>query len=124
MATIQDTFFKIQDTKKKQREIRSLYREALRQSQSYQDVLHELQAMREKKKTIEQKIRVEYARDLEKLDEMIQELKEDHSKLADMVLSSLMRGEIIKVHDTYNNVYGPIVKVTFKKSDEQERENT
>ena len=120
MASIQDTFFKIQDTKKKQREIRTLYREALRQSQSYQDVLRDGQTLREKKKGIEQKIRAEYARDLEKLDALVEELKADHSKLADMVLSAIARGEIIKVRDTHNTVYDPIVKVTFKKSDEQE----
>ncbi|MBI2484369.1 hypothetical protein HYV71_04260 [Candidatus Uhrbacteria bacterium] len=121
MATIQDTFFRIQDTKKKQREIRSLYREALKKSHSYQEVLTDMQTLREKKKRIEENIRTEYARDLEQLDALVAELKEDHSKLADMVLSSLMRGEIIKVRDTHNTVYNPIVKVAFKKSDEQER---
>jgi hypothetical protein len=120
MSTIQDTFFKIQDTKKKQREIRALYREALRRSQSHQDILHDLQALREKKRGIEEKIRAEYARDLEKLDALVEELKVDHSKLADMVLSAIARGEIIKVRDMRNTVYDPIVSVTFKKADEQE----
>lgn len=120
MATIQDTFFHIQDTKKKQRELRSMYREALKNSHSYQETLTDMQALREKKKRIEAKIRTDYARDLEKLDQLVEELKEDHSKLADMVLSSLMRGEIIKVRDMRNTVYDPIVKVTFKKSSEQE----
>ncbi len=54
------------------------------------------------------------------LDQLVEELKEDHNKLADMVLSAIARGEIIKVRDMRNTVYDPIVKVTFKKSDEQE----
>lgn len=121
MATIQDTFFRIQDTKKKQREIRSLYREALKKSHSYQEALTDMQVLREKKKRLEENIRTKYARDLEKLDALVEELKADHSKLADMVLSAIARGEIIKVRDAHNTVYDPIVKVTFKKSDEQER---
>lgn len=120
MATIQDTFFRIQDTKKKQCEIRSMYRVALKNSHSYQETLTDMQALREKKKGIENRIRAEYARDLERLDALVDELKQDNTKLADMVLSSLMRGEIIKVRDIRNTVYDPIVKVTFKKSDEQE----
>lgn len=119
MATIQDTFFHIQETKKKQREIRALYRDALKNSHSYQEALTDMQTLREKKKGIENRIRVDYARDLERLDALVDELKQDNTKLADMVLSSLMRGEIIKVRDMRNMVYDPIVKVTFKKSDEQ-----
>lgn len=119
MATIQDTFFRIQETKKKQREIRALYRDALKNSHSYQEALTDMQALREKKKGIENRIRADYARDLERLDALVDELKQDNTKLADMVLSSLMRGEIIKVRDMRNMVYDPIVKVTFKKSDEQ-----
>ena len=119
MATIQDTFFKIQDTKKKQREIRALYREALKQSQSYQDVIEEVRTLREKKKHIEEKIRADYERDLARLYDLVEELKRESEKIADMVMTSLARGEVVKVHDARNIVYDPIVTVRFKKSDDQ-----
>ncbi|MEK7123109.1 MAG: hypothetical protein AAB855_04635 [Patescibacteria group bacterium] len=119
MATIQDTFLRIQEVKKKQREIRVLYREALKKSQSHQTAVEDLRGLREKKKGIEDRIRAEYARDLDKLDELMDELKRENEKLSDMVLSSYVRGEIVKVHDARNTVYDPIIKVSFKKSDEQ-----
>lgn len=119
MASIQDTFFKIQDTKKKQREIRALYREALKKSQSYQTVTEDLRTLREKKKGIEERIRAEYAHDMDRLDDLIEELKRETERLTNLVLSSYVRGEIVKVHDARNTVYDPIIKVTFKKSDEQ-----
>ncbi len=122
MSTIQDTFFKIQDTKKKQREIRSVYREALSKSYDYQDITAQIRTLREKKKKIEDGIKSEYSRELDMLDEFAESLKVEQDRISDMVLSSLAKGEIIKVRDMRNTAYDPIVKVVFRKSDEQEGE--
>ncbi len=120
MSTIQDTFFKIQDTKKKQREIRAVYREALGKSHPYQDVSTEIRALREKKKGIEDRIKSEYAREFDMLDDCAETLKVEQDHISNMVLASLSKGEIIKVRDMRNNAYDPIVKVVFRKIDEQE----
>lgn len=122
MSTIQDTFFKIQDTKKKQREVRSVYREALSKSYDYQDITAQIRTLREKKKKIEDGIKSEYSRELDMLDDFAEALKTEQDKISDMVLSSLAKGEIIKVRDMRNTAYDPIVKVVFRKSDEQEGE--
>jgi|GEM_PF-526186 len=120
MSTIQDTFFKIQDMRKKQREIRSVYREALQKSYAYQELVAELRTVKEKKKKVEDRIKEEYARELEKLDDLSDTMKAEQDRISDMVLSSLSKGEIIKVHDVRNYAYDPVVKVSFRKSDEQE----
>lgn len=122
MSTIQDTFFKIQDTKKKQREIRSVYREALSKSYDFQDITAQIKTLREKKKKIEDGIKSEYSRELDMLDDFAEALKTEQDRISDMVLTSLAKGEIIKVRDMRNTAYDPIVKVVFRKSDEQEGE--
>lgn len=122
MNTLQDTFYQIQDAKKKQREIRSLYREALKKSHDYQEVMRESRTLQEKKRLIEQKIKTEFSRELDTLDDLIEEVKVHNEKLTNMVLSHITKGEVVKVRDMRNNSYDPLIRVVFKKSDEQETE--
>ncbi len=119
MSTVQDTFYKIQDAKKRQRDIRSMMRQALKQSSEYEETIESIKGLREKKKTIEARVRGEFSRELDILDAATNELKGEQELMAHLVLTSLMKGEVIKVHDAKNYVYDPVVKVTFKKSDDQ-----
>jgi len=118
MHSVQDVFIRIQGIKKEQRTLRTLYRDALKSSHEYQEVYAELERLREKKKQIEDSIKAQFNREMEKLDELKSQLQEDAQLLTDSVLTRLMKGEIVKVIDAYNNSYDPIVKVTFKKSEE------
>lgn len=120
MSTLQDIFFHIQETKKKQREIRALYREALQKSHDHEEIARELRALKEKKRIVEEKIKAEFSHELDTLDELSEEIKGDNEKIADMVMSHLMKGEVVKVHDSKNSTYDPILKVVFRKSDDQE----
>ncbi len=122
MNTLQDVFISIQESKKKQRELRAMYREAQQKSPEYQDIVSEIQALREKKKTIEQKLKSEFSRELEQIDELKSELKEEQEKLVSLALARFAKGETMKVIDSYNNVYDPVIKVSFKKSDDQRQE--
>lgn len=120
MTSIQDTFVQIQDAKKRQRDIRKMINDALKQSPNYADIGDEISTLKEKKKAIEDKVKEEFFKELDMLDEIKQKMKEASEHLADLVMTDIMKGEIVKVHDAYNNLYDPIVKVTFKKSDDQQ----
>lgn len=119
MPAVQDIFFKIQDAKKRKREIRTLYRDALKHSSAYSGILDQIAQLQEKKRAIEEKVKSEFSKELDMLDQISHELKDEHERMADLVLAGLLKGEIIKVHDMKNYVYDPVVKVTFKKSDDQ-----
>ena len=97
-----------------------MVREALGKSREYKDVVEELTTLREKKRTIENCVNGEFSRELDMLDDLTATLKQDQDRISDMVISSLSNGEIIKVRDSRNATYDPIVKVVFRKSDEQE----
>lgn len=118
MDSVQDVFIRIQGIKKEQRTLRALYRDALLSSAEYKEVQDELAGLKEKKKHIEDAIKSDFSKELEKLDDLKERLGEDTQLLTDTVLTQLMKGEIVKVIDTYNNKYDPIVKVAFKKSEE------
>lgn len=122
MHTLQDVFVSIQDAKKKQRELRAMYREAQVQSPEYQDIATEIKALQEKKRTIEQKLKAQFSQELEQIDRIKSELKEEQEKLVALAISYLAKGEAMKVIDSYNNVYDPVIKISFKKSDDQRAE--
>lgn len=118
MQSVQDVFIRIQGIKKEQRTLRALYRDSLRSSHEYQEVRLELERLQEKKKHVEDSIKSQFSSEMEKLDDLKGKFQEDAQLLTDSVLTRLMKGEIVKVIDAYNNSYDPIVKVTFKKSEE------
>lgn len=118
MSSVQDVFLRIQGIKKEQRTLRAMYRDALRNSHEYQEARLECEQLQEKKKHIEDSIKLQFTSEMEKLNSLKDQLQEDAQLLTDSVLTRLMKGEIIKVIDLYNNTYDPIVKVTFKKSEE------
>lgn len=122
MNKMQDVFIGVQEMKKKQRELRSVIREAYAQSGEYQDIVAELKAVREKKKTLERQIIARYSSEIEQLERIKGELKEEHEKLISLALSHLAKGETIKVLDSYNNTYDPILKISFRRSDDQRSE--
>lgn len=116
---MQDVFISVQEKKKKQRELRSIIRDAYAQSGEYQDIVAELKTVREKKKTFEQQVTARYSSEIEQLERIKSELKEEHEKLISMTLAHLAKGEIVKVLDSYNTVYDPVLKISFRKSDER-----
>lgn len=120
MKSPQEVFLEIQTIKKKQRDIRAMVKDALAKSLSYKEATDELATLREKKKVIEQKVKNEYERELAQLDDLKIDLETEMNELSDMVLSEITKGNIVKLRDAYNKVYDPIIKIAFKKSDEEE----
>ncbi len=119
MSTPQDIFFRMQDLKKQQKDLRTMYKDAFKNAADYQEIVEQMKEFREKKKVIEQRIKAEFSRELDKLDEIAIEMKDGLEQISTMVLDRIMKGEIVKVRDAFNNSYDPIIKVSFKKSDEQ-----
>jgi hypothetical protein len=116
MVNLQEIFDRIQKTKKEQKEIKSMHRDALANSNSLQEVIEELKILKERKKGIEDTIKSDFLAELEKLDTLKLDIENDMMLLSDAALSKVMKGEIIEIKDQYENKYEPIFKVQFKKS--------
>lgn len=121
MTQVQDVYVRFRKNKEDQKKIRAAYREALNNVPEHGDTVDKIKALREQKRQIEEKVRAQFSKEFEQIDELKTSESEDKELLADLVLSHLIKGEIVKVRDEHNNSYDPIVKITFQRSDEQER---
>lgn len=115
MADLQEVFDRIQETKKEQRDLRSSYRDALANSQSYQDTIEELRVLREKKKKIESGIKDDFRGEFDRLDRIKLDLEADKEVMSDLAFNQLIKGETIALIDQYENKYEPVFSVRFQK---------
>ena len=118
--SVQELFLNIQSLKQKQRELRKMVKDALDASGELRGVKDELEIARERKKSLEAKIKSQFESELTKLDDLKIDLETESGELSDAVLVVLMRGETGQVRDEKNNPYNLSLKVVVKKSDEVE----
>ncbi|MFA6547516.1 MAG: hypothetical protein WCT11_01055 [Candidatus Magasanikbacteria bacterium] len=115
MADIQEIFNRILETKKKQKDIKSAYRDALASSEEYKTIEDKLKDLRARKKQIENSIKQDFSGEFQKLDDFKVDLESDNTMLSDAAFSKLVKGETVAVIDEYNNNYEPLFTVKFKK---------
>lgn len=116
MVEVQEIFNRIQITRKKQKDIKTLYRDALKNSQEYQEIGDKLKALREKKKQLEAGVKSQFTSEFTQLDAYEADIAADLQLLTDAALTQMMKGERVEVQDEFNNVYDPIFTVKFKKA--------
>ncbi len=115
MVDIQEIFSRIQVGKKKQKDLKTTYKDALTSSAEYTEIVEKLKALREKKKQIETAVKAQFASEFNQLDAIKTDLESDTMLLSDAALSLLMKGDHVEVQDEYHNVYDPVFTVKFKK---------
>lgn len=115
MPNLQEVFNRMQETKDEQKVIKSVYREALDNSQQYQEVITRYKTVKEEKKKIEENIKTEYRSELSKLDAIKQDLETDKILMSDLALNELTSGHTVEIVDKHSNKYEPLFSVKFKK---------
>lgn len=115
MADIQEIFARIQETKKKQKDIKTAYRDALSASEEYKSLTDKLNQLRARKKQIENSVKQDFSSEFQQLDDFKVDLESDYTMLTDAAVTKLMKGETVQVTDEYNNNYEPSFSVKFKK---------
>jgi predicted nucleic acid-binding Zn-ribbon protein len=116
MQDLQEIFNRIQEIKKKSKDIRSSFKDALATSAEYTELNEKIKTLRERKKQLEASIRADFSSELTKLEDYAVDLESDSTMLSDAALTKLMKGETVQVVDEYNNTYEPEFSVKFKKS--------
>lgn len=116
MSNLQETFDRVQKLKKEAKELKSMYKDALKNSSEYQKICEQINELKGKKKQIEAKVKEEFSSELDKLEVIENEIKNDSQVLSDIAMTKVAKGEKIEVKDEYNNQYEPLFKVNFKKS--------
>lgn len=115
MQNIQEIFDRIQTVKKQQKDIKSSYRDTLKQNGEYQEIEEKMRTLRARRKQIEGSIKSDFSEEFTKLDDIKIDLASDYELLSDAALTTMMKGETVEVKDEYDNAYQPIFAVRFKK---------
>jgi len=115
MSKLQEIFDRIQTSKKEQKEIKLMYKDALSNSSEYEKVEEELRAVKLKKKKIEDAIKEDFSSEFNKLDTLKLDIENDVHLLSDASLVKLMAGEGTEIVDERGRKYNPLFSVKFKK---------
>ncbi|MFA5211665.1 MAG: hypothetical protein WC414_04210 [Patescibacteria group bacterium] len=115
MQDIQEIFNRVQDSKRKQKEIRKIYKDALDNVGEYREAVEKMKSLRETKKRIETTIREQFASEMTKFEDLKIDIESDNQLLSDIALAKVSKGEVIEIKDQDENEYEPIFNVKFKK---------
>ncbi|PIR04162.1 MAG: hypothetical protein COV59_03180 [Candidatus Magasanikbacteria bacterium CG11_big_fil_rev_8_21_14_0_20_39_34] len=115
MQDLQEIFVRIEENKKKLREINKAYREALSSVSEYTDVSDELKTFRERKKQIENTVKEQFSKEFIQMDDIKIDIESDQEMLTDITLNQYVKGQSVSVNDQYENEYEPVFTVKFKK---------
>lgn len=112
---LEEVFKRVQARKKEQREIRKTYKDALSVNGEYQEVLQELEALKIKKKKIEDSVKSDFKEEFDKLESLKLDITSDNQMLSDIALTELVSGHTVEVVDDNKVEYDPQFTVKFKK---------
>ena len=116
MATVQEVFNRIKETKRKVKEVKQMYKDELESSKEYQDVTEKWEMVRARKKEIEKQVKNDQEGEFKKLDAYKMHIKMDTELLSDLAFNSLLKGETVGVKDEHEQDYEPVFTVRFKKA--------
>jgi len=116
MSQLQDVFNRIQKSKKEQRELKLMYKDALSHHQELQKIIEEAKSLRDRKKKIEESVKEDFSSEFNKLDTLKLDIENDQMLLADAAITKLMKGELVEIVDERDQRYEPVFSVKFKKS--------
>ncbi len=106
------------ETKRKEmRELNRMFKDELKHNAEYQEVIEQIQTLREKKKTIETAVRNASQAALASLDLLKLDVKSYAEMLSDVALNKYAARENIEITDENNVKWLPTFTVKFKKED-------
>lgn len=116
MQDIQEIFNRIQAKKAELKDLKTIYKDVLDNSQEYQELLEEMRVFKQKKKDLESIFKDELANEIMKMEEIKLDIKTDQEMIGDIALTTIMQGNEVQLTDEYDSVYEPIFSVKFKKT--------
>jgi len=116
MQDLQSIFNRVEQAKKKRKDIKKMYKAALDQTSEYQDINEEMKTLREKKKRVETAVKEQFSQEMIQLSDLKIDIESDMEILSDIALSQMVKGQAVGVTDSDNNEYEPIFSVKFKKT--------
>ncbi len=118
MQDLQTVFNQIREAKKEMKDIRAMYKDALSQTDEYDETVEKAKELREKKKQIETRVQNQMGKAYGRFEDLKNDVAAWEQLINDIAMTTLMDGKTVEVVDEFNNRYEPIYAVRFKKTNE------
>ena len=115
MANLEEVYNRLQESKKKRRDISKMFKDELSNSARYQEIVEEMKTLRDEKKSIETTIR-NSTKEYREIDDIKADIQTDSELLTDIVLNKFLKSEPVEIVDEDKNTWHPVFKVNFKKT--------
>ena len=115
MPNVQEIWDRIEEAKREQKEIRSVYKDMLASSAEYQTLGDDLAALKARKKQLEQGMKDQMSDKWRKVETLQRSIVDDRQLLADAALRDLLAGQAVKVVGAKSEEYEPLFTVRFQK---------
>lgn len=119
MKSVQEIYNHIAEISRDQKTFVSAYKDALKDTDKYEDIENEIKILQEKKRQIELLIKRQLGKNYEKIEELKEELKTAKESLSEVSLITLMSEKEVKVEDENGKICNPVWSVKFKKGKQQ-----
>jgi hypothetical protein len=115
MQNIEEIFKRIEENRKKLKDLKDGYKDGLIATGEWEDLNEEIKTLREKKKQVENRVKEQFSSEMIKMDDLKIDIDSDKEMLTDIAVSQMMKGENINITDKYDNEFEPVFSVKFKK---------
>lgn len=115
MQDIQEIYIRIQGKKKERKRIKNIIKEGMVASTPLKEVKDQMEALRAKKKQLEEGIMADYTHERGDIEGIDQDIKGDQVMMDDIALNLYMKGESICIKDENEVEFEPIFKVKYQK---------
>lgn len=115
MQNIQEVFNKMREAAREQREIKAMYKNELNSTGDYQKLMEEMKILKDKKKKIEMAVEAQLLEEARKIDSLKKDINDYKQMISDIALTTLMKGESVKIEGPNGEEYEPAFSVKFKK---------
>lgn len=112
---IEEVYRRLEANKKEVREINKMIKDQLVHIERHKEVVEELKALREEKKSLESQVKADSLSEMNRLDDLKIEVATDKELLSDLALNKYVSNENVEIVDEYDNRWVPIFSVTFRK---------
>ena len=108
-----DVYQRLQEKKKRRRELTTMCRDNLSSHTRHQEILDEIKTLRDEKKSIENELTDQ--KDQAELEALQADIKTDALMLADIALTMFADKQAVEIVDAFNTRWVPLFSVRFTK---------
>lgn len=108
-------FNKTLKTKKELKDLEAVIKDALFNSQRYQQIVEQIKSLNVKKRKLLEDIKMDFGHEAGKIDTLKLDIKNDKIILSDIVLNEMIKGKTVEVEDKNGIKYYPEFSVKFKQ---------